>query len=36
LGRNIKVQATVDAKGVAHATRLAPSHTFDAETPADR
>src|SRR5579872_2031601 len=36
LGRNLKVKATVDAKGVAHATRLAPSHTFDAETPADR
>lgn len=36
LGRNIKVKATVDAKGVAHATRLAPSHIFDAETPADR
>ena len=36
LGRNIKVKATVDAKGVAHATRFAPSHMFDAQTPADR
>lgn len=36
LGRNIKVKANVDAQGAAHATRLAPSHTFDAETPADQ
>jgi outer membrane protein assembly factor BamB len=35
-GRNIKVKVSVDANGVAHATRFAPSHIFDAETPADR
>jgi hypothetical protein len=36
LGRAIHVQATVDAKGSAHALRISPSHTLSAETPADR
>ena len=36
LGRAIRVQATIDAKGSAHALRISPSHTLYSETPADR
>jgi len=30
------VRATIDAKGVAHARQISPSHEFSALTPADR
>lgn len=35
-GRAIQVRARIDAKGVAHAERISPSHTISPLTPADR
>jgi len=35
-GRPLVVRATIDAKGVAHARQISPSHEFSALTPADR
>ena len=36
LGRPVNVQASIDAKGVARAERISPSHLFSSVTPADR
>ena len=35
-GRTIHVQASIDAKGVAHAERISPAHTLSPLTPVDR
>jgi hypothetical protein len=35
-GRTIRVTATIDQKGVAHAQRIFPAHTLSPLTPADR
>ena len=35
-GRAIHVQASIDAKGMAHAEKISPSHTLSPLTPADR
>jgi hypothetical protein len=35
LGRAVRVEATIDGKGGAHALRISPSHTLSPLTPAD-
>ena len=36
MGRALRVQAEIDAQGVAHAERISPSHTLSPLTPADQ
>jgi hypothetical protein len=35
-GRTVRVRATIDAKGAAHAQKISPSHVISPLTPADR